>query len=233
WRFDGQQHRTDLLFNASAEDLGDVMEGVGSARSMETEGFDATAILGWPGTPLGFAWSALNGSLEVQARRGRILDTGERPVLKLFSLLNMRTLLRRLSFDFADLTAEGLFFDRIDGLLGMHNGVAQTLRTATLLSPTHDIDLEGQVDLGRELVDMELLVKLPVSENLPIAAALLAAPPVAGMVFLVERLIGDSLKRFTSVRYRLSGPWSDPQMEPLRKPPAPTDAARPLPDTAH
>ena len=233
WHFDGNQHSTALQLQANAADLGDVMVGMGSARSLQTEAAAFVGQLSWRGSPAGFDWASLSGQTELHAERGRILDAGDRPVLKLFSLLNINTLLRRLSLDFADLSNAGTFFDAVDAQLELNDGVAQTTRTATLLSPTHDIEWDGRIDLAAEQLDLEMLVKLPVTENLPIAAALLASPAVAGAVFLVERLIGKTLKRFTSVRYRLSGPWDDPTMEPMRSPPTSDDRPGRLPDSDH
>ncbi|WP_210396546.1 YhdP family protein [Motiliproteus sediminis] len=229
WAFDGSGHQTEARIDAEAANLGDVMAAWGSARSLETESARFAGTLRWQGSPAGFDWNSLAGSSSFHAERGQILDTGDRPVLKLFSLVNVSTLLRRLSLDFKDLTTEGTFFDSMDFELALSAGVASTTQPATLISPTYDLELEGDVDLGREQLDLTMLVQLPVAENLPIAAALLASPAIAGAVFLVERLIGKQLKRFTSVRYQLSGPWESPAMELISKPEAAQpDRTRPL-----
>ncbi|HEY5717934.1 MAG TPA: AsmA-like C-terminal region-containing protein, partial [Motiliproteus sp.] len=218
WLYRDGQHRTELNLKAVTADIGAVMEGWGSARSMSTEQAEVEAHIDWNGSPSGFDWAILNGEARIHAERGRLFDTGDRAVVKLFSLFNMNTLLRRLSLDFDDLSAQGTFFDEINAQLALRDGIASLTEPATLISPTHDIEVEGDIDLGQEFFDLQLLVKLPVADNLPIAAALLATPAVAGAVFLVERLIGKSLKRFTSVRYQLTGPWREPVMEPLRRP---------------
>ena len=43
--------------------------------------------------------------------------------------------------------------------------------------------------------------------NLPIAALIVGAPAVGGALFLIDKLIGDRVARFASVKYNVKGPW--------------------------
>ena len=45
-----------------------------------------------------------------------------------------------------------------------------------------------------------------------VSVLLLGAPQVAGAVFLFDKLIGDPLAKFTTVKYHLSGDWGDPSI---------------------
>ena len=73
--------------------------------------------------------------------------------------------------------------------------------------------LNGSIDLENETVEKSMEVSLPVTANLPVVGVLLgAAPQVAGAVFLIDKLIGDQLQQFTTIRYRVSGGWDDPQI---------------------
>jgi uncharacterized protein YhdP len=69
-------------------------------------------------------------------------------------------------------------------------------------------------------VDANLLVTLPISTNLPIAALLVGAPAIGGALFLVDKLLGDRVSRLASVQYRVEGPWKEPKIsfdKPLQK----------------
>jgi uncharacterized protein YhdP len=65
-------------------------------------------------------------------------------------------------------------------------------------------------------VEQEMEVTLPLTSNIPLAAVLLGAPQVAGAMFLIDKLIGDKLEKVTTIRYRVSGDWNDPEVSVMR-----------------
>ena len=68
----------------------------------------------WAGMPAEFTLDKLDGSFDLRVEKGRFLDidpgTG-----RLFGLLSLQTLPRRLSLDFNDLFKKGFTFDSIEG----------------------------------------------------------------------------------------------------------------------
>ncbi|WP_421869367.1 YhdP family protein [Motiliproteus sp.] len=218
WRYRQGVHRTDVGLMFTTSDLGKVMQAWGSDPGIETQSAVIESQLAWDGSPLAFNWQTLDGEAEIGAGQGRILDTGEgAQVLKLFSLFNSKTIFRRLTLDFSDLTKKGISFDHITGRYRISDGIAQTMKPLELIGPTFDLTMEGSLDLYRETVDKTMQVTLPVSENLPVAAAFMATPQVAGAVFLFQKLFGKKLSKFTSVKYRIEGGWSNPKMELIQQ----------------
>ena len=61
-------------------------------------------------------------------------------------------------------------------------------------------------------LDGELVVTLPVANNLPWVAALTAGLPVAAGVFVLSKLFENQVNRLTSLVYRTSGSWDNPQV---------------------
>lgn len=218
WRYRDLSHQTDARLLFTTSDLGAVMRGWGSDPGIETQSAVINSQLQWNGSPLAFNWQTLDGEVELGAGQGRFLDTGEgAQVLKLFSLLNVNTILRRLSLDFSDLTKKGISFDHITGRYLISDGIAQTQKPLEVIGPTFDLTFEGGLDLYRETIDNTMQVTLPLSENLPIAAAFMATPQVAGAVFLFQKLFGKKLSKFTSVQYRIEGNLRDPKMELIKQ----------------
>ena len=81
--------------------------------------------------------------------------------------------------------------------------------------------MSGDIDLVKETVSQQMAVTLPVTDNIPLAAVLLGAPQIAGLAFLLDKLIGDEVKKeFATVTYTMEGDWSDPKVELLQKPEA-------------
>ena len=75
------------------------------------------------------------------------------------------------------------------------------------------MQLDGQLDLPAGSIDMGMLVTLPVTNNLPLAAIIAGAPYIGGVLFLADKILGDRVARFASVKYRISGDWQQPTIE--------------------
>ena len=83
-----------------------------------------------------------------------------------------------------------------------------------LAGPSGAFKLSGTTDIAQETLDMRLVVVLPVTQNLPLAAVLLGAgAPIGGALFVLDKLLGDPLSRLTSATYDVTGSWSDPQVD--------------------
>ena len=68
----------------------------------------------------------------------------------------------------------------------------------------------GVSDLVAGTIDGELVVTLPVANNLPWMAALAAGLPVTAGVFVVSRVFQDQVNRFTSGVYTVEGALDNP-----------------------
>ncbi|MNY62505.1 hypothetical protein D3C86_1993270 [compost metagenome] len=81
-----------------------------------------------------------------------------------------------------------------------------------LTGPSSTIELDGTLNMVADQIDAKLLVTLPVTNNLPIAALIVGAPAIGGALFLMDKLIGDRVSRFASVKYTVKGPWKEPKI---------------------
>jgi uncharacterized protein YhdP len=141
---------------------------------------------------------------------------GSAQALRIFGLLNFNSIGRRLRLDFSDLLGKGLSYDQVNGLLVASDGVYVTRSPITMTGPSSNIELDGTLDTVKDRVDAKLLVALPVTNNLPIAALLIGAPAIGGALFLVDKLLGDRVARFASVQYSVQGPIKEPKITFLK-----------------
>ena len=195
------------------KNLADVLKGWGFAPSVTSEEFHMDVDGRWPGSPAWLATKRFSGTLDASLNKGQFVEVeGGAQALRVFGLLNFNSIGRRLRLDFSDLFGKGLSYDRVKGLLVATNGVYDTKEPIRLTGPSSNIELNGKLDLVAEQVDAKLLVTLPVTNNLPIAALLVGAPAVGGALFLIDKLIGDRVSRFASVKYTVKGPWKEPKI---------------------
>jgi uncharacterized protein (TIGR02099 family) len=208
--------QTELTFRLAGDDLGALLERWHYGRVLETRQIEALLQLNWKGAPWNVTLSKLNGELQFSTRDGRLIETAESTnLLRVFGILNFNSLSRRLRLDFSDLLKKGVSFDRLDGHYRVRQGVATTVEPLIMAGPSANMNIKGEADLVARTLDKQVEVALPISSNVPLAAVLLGAPQVAGAVFVIDRLIGDRLERFSTLRYRLSGSWDNPELELL------------------
>lgn len=193
--------------------LANVLQGWGFAPSVTSEDFKVDIDGRWPGSP---AWIGLNrfsGTLDATLNKGRFVEVdGSTQVVRIFGLLNFNAIGRRLRLDFSDLFSKGLSYDRVKGFLTANNGVYRTTSPILMTGPSTNLELSGTLNMVSEKVNAKLLVTLPVTNNLPLAALLVGGPAAGGAMFLLNKLIGDQVSRFASVQYSIQGPWNDPKI---------------------
>ena len=213
WETVNGQVRSWYKGRLSGDDSSEVLLAWGFAPTITSTEFRADTSVRWPGSPTGLALAKLSGSMDVSFRKGQLVTVdGSAQALRVFGLLNFDSIGRRLRLDFSDLINKGLAYDRIKGELQVEHGVYRTHKTINLEGPSSDIQLQGQLDLAKEQINATLQVALPLTNNLPLAAIAVGAPAIGGALFIVDRLIGDRVARFASVKYYISGSWLNPNI---------------------
>ncbi|WP_160109147.1 YhdP family protein [Pseudomonas izuensis] len=197
----------------NGKNLADVLKGWGFAPSVTSQEFRMDVDGRWPGSPAWLASKRFSGTLDASMKEGQFVEVeGGAQALRVFGLLNFNSIGRRLRLDFSDLFGKGLSYDRVKGLLVATNGVYVTREPIQMTGPSSNVELNGTLNLVGDQIDAKLVVTLPVTNNLPIAALIVGAPAIGGALFLIDKLIGDRVARFASVKYTVKGPWKDPKI---------------------
>jgi len=204
------------------ENLSNVLVAWGFAPTVSSESFRLDADAHWPGSPAFVALERLSGNMSARLQNGQFSEVdGGAQALRVFGLLNFNSIGRRLRLDFSDLFGKGLSYDRIRAEMSANNGVFLTKEPITITGPSSNLELAGRLDMVRDRIDATLLVTLPVSNNLPLAALIAGAPAIGGALFVVDKLLGNRVARFASVQYKVEGPWRSPEItfdKPFEKP---------------
>lgn len=222
WEGTAGQTRTRYQGRLQGGNLADVLKAWNFAPNVTSERFRLDVDGRWPGSPAWVALKRFSGSLEPSLRRGQFVEVeGGAQALRVFGLLNFDAIGRRLRLDFSDLLGRGLSYDRVKGRLQASDGVYHTEQPLLLEGPSSNLELDGRLDLVSDQMDARLLVNLPLTSNLPLAALIVGAPAVGGALFVVDKLLGDRVSRFAAVQYNVRGPVRAPQItlaRPLDKP---------------
>ncbi|RKZ38051.1 MAG: TIGR02099 family protein [Gammaproteobacteria bacterium] len=215
WEYDGTAHRSRMEIEAGGKDLARFLKAFGY-EGADVEGGDIEVRVNavWPGSPAQFKLQNVNGILQVNATRGRLLDL--RPgASRLFGLLTLTSLPRRLKGDFSDLFDKGFSYDRIEGSFSLDGGNAYT-NNMLMDSPSARIEIAGRTGFIAEDYDQVVTVTPKLSSSLPVAGALLGpiGIGVGAVVWLAEKVLGTSIvDRVASYQYTVTGSWDDPVVE--------------------
>ncbi len=215
-RWSRADNRTAFTGSISALDMGDVLEGWGYARSIETESMLTQASVSWPGSPLNFELLQLRGDIEAGVTSGRFLDvTSGGNTLRIFSLLNFTAIAKRMSLNFKDVFGRGLSFEKVEAATVLDEGQLRFTRPMQVEGTGGDFKVNGSIDLIAGTLDNEMVVTLPVNKSLPWLGAYLAlANPMVGIGVLVgERILRKPIKELSSAKYKITGSLDDPQIE--------------------
>ena len=201
-------------------------------KMLDTFGYDATAIkagkteifidAGWDGSPDDFSLDKLAGTFDIKVKKGRLLEVSP-SAGRLFGLLSIQTLPRRLTLDFTDLFGKGLAFDKITGSFNITNGNAYT-NDLHLTGPSADVLISGRTGLSDQDYDQLVTVTPQFADNLPIASALLGPVGigVGAVLYLAGNMfesINDNIDKMLRYQYTITGNWHNPKIEKLKDPP--------------
>ncbi len=223
WRLHpyGQQSRLDLSLDST--DLLATLSSLAFAESMSAPQASMQASLSWAGPPdLGLT-DLMSGDVKVKVTNGQLLNV--RPGAgKVFGLLSVAALPRRLSLDFRDVFEQGLGFDEINGDFTLEGGNAYT-SNLVLTGATADVGIVGRTGLTDRDYDQTAVVSANVGASLPVAGAIAGGPVVGAALLIFSEILKKPLKELSSTQYRITGSWDEPLIErilPARRS-SPTD----------
>jgi len=216
WEVKNGVSRTALNGHLNTQSLGGLLADAGISDKLKETPTEVVFDLHWPGEPQAFSKDHLSGFAKLSSDKGRLIDV-EPGIGRVFGLLSLSSLQRRLQLDFSDLVQKGLSFDKIKGRLLIVDGEAQTKRFY-LESPSVRLDFQGRVGLGTEDLEQIITVTPKTSESLPLAGAIAGGPLVGAAVFIVQKIAGKTVDKLVGYQYKVSGSWKDPKLKQLSKP---------------
>jgi len=204
--------------NASSDDFKGLLADLGYQQVAEAERVDIRADLSWPNSPLDFSREASIGQLTLDVGKGRLIEVEPGAAGRIFGLLSVATIPRRLALDFTDLFGKGFSFDAINGSFGIEHGSAYT-DDLSMKGQSATIDVVGSANFVGKTYDQTIKITPNVSSTLPFAGAVAGGPiglAVGTGILLFDKIAGElfdqEIVNLISYSYKLNGPWDDPQL---------------------
>lgn len=213
----------DSQFNivVSSDDLKALLAYYDYQQAIEAKHVQLIANLNWSGDPLAFTRQTLGGELDLTVGRGSLIEVEPGAAGRIFGLLSIAAIPRRLSLDFSDLFGKGFDFSAINGKFSFANGIART-DDLTMQGDSAVIEVKGPVDMINKTYNQVVRVTPKVSSTLPLAGAVAGGPVGLGVgtaILIFDKLAGTLFDReivnLITYSYQLTGPWDDPKLNIL------------------
>ena len=203
WHYGPSGHLSEFSVNVHSNSLGDFLSNLGFGNTNAEGG--ATDILidaNWTASPMDFNLEKLNGVLHFRSTKGRLLGIKRGTTGRIFGLLTVTTLPKRLSLDFSDLFEEGVSYDIMEGSFSLEDGQAYT-NNLMMENTTARVDVAGRTGLVTEDYDQVMTVTPKISSSLPLAP-----------IWLAEKFLNRKIfDKVFSYKYTITGPWEDPKVD--------------------
>jgi uncharacterized protein (TIGR02099 family) len=223
WNGTASDSRTHMRIEFAAENLGSMLTALGYTGLFEGGKTHDELDASWPGSPSALALANMQGTLKVNVSDGRIPEVPP-GMGRLFGLVSLAELPRRLTLDFGDVFGKGLAFDAITGDFTLADGNATT-DNLVIQGPAARISITGRTGLRSRDYDQQVTVVPHVGNSLPIVGAVVAGPIGAAAGIAMQGLLGKGLNRAAGARYHVGGSWDKPVMTLIEKHDVPAPAA--------
>lgn len=214
WRFQEDLHSTHFRGEVKTKTLDKSLQAWGYSPTIKAKISSIKGDVVWSGSPANFSPDKLKGVLKWHSKNGKLIEVeGVADILRVFGIINFNSLARRLRLDFSDLFQKGYSFDDLKGVFELDEGLVKIKESLVIDGPSAKFKIDGTTDMNSKTLDQELVVVLPLSENIPIAAVIAGVPQVGIPLYILNKAFGNVFERFTSAHYLIKGDWDNPKIE--------------------
>jgi len=208
WDDEGLIPNTSINFSWDINNIQKTFDQLSYPELIKDGKASVIGMLGWPKSPFDFDKSALKGNFSLTATDGVVLEA-KPGVARLFGLLTLQNLPRRLSLDFNDIFSKGFIFDRINAGVIVNNGILKSNRF-TMEGPAAEVSIKGETNILEETQNIHVVVNPRISDSLSLLS--LAGGPLAGAAaFIAQKILKDPLNKILSDEYQIIGTWDEPE----------------------
>lgn len=220
WYVTGDRQHSSFQMQMQSRDVGRTLKAMGYAGGISGGEGVLNLDVNWPGPFVDPDVAGLSGRMDLTLTDGQLLDI-EPGAGRVFGMLSLQTLPRRLLLDFSDVFRKGFSFDRIQGSFTIDEGDAYT-NDLYMEGPAARVEVGGRVGLADRDYDQQATVTPHLTDSLPVIGALTAAPQVGAIILFAQKLFQPQIDDATRTRYSITGSWDRPVIKKIDTPrPAP------------
>ncbi|WP_395339889.1 YhdP family protein [Ningiella sp. W23] len=208
WYKRHQDHYTFLSGDLRSGDFGQFLSGFGLDSGIKDSGAAMDFRLTWKDSPMDFGFADLDGTVDWSLSDGYMTEVSDKGS-RIFTLLSLNSLVRKLSLDFRDVFAKGFFYDEMLGSIQITDGKADT-RDTRIDGAAGEIEIYGYTDLVSKELNYNVSFAPNVTGNLPVLVYFFTVSPPSALAALAIDQVLTSAKVISNVNYSVSGTIDNP-----------------------
>ncbi len=216
WYMRGKQQHSNLQMHLKSSNIGRTLKTLDYVGGIDKGKGTVDIELKWPGSFVEMDVGRIQGMLKISLKDGYVLDIEPGAGGRLFGMLSIQTLPRRLLLDFSDVFKKGFGFDRLKGRFSIEDGDAYT-NNFYMDGPAARIDISGRIGLEQQDYDQLVTVTPHVGESLPMIGILTATPQVGAIVLAIQKLFKPAIDNVTRNQYTITGSWDAPEIKKVKR----------------
>ena len=209
--------RTRLYANAKGSGLAEFLQKLKVKEKVTGGEFDFDIRLSCECTPWNMNYQDVTGYVTMKVKKG-VFTEQDPNIGRILSLLNIKSIAKRLKLDVADVTKEGFAYEDIDARIHIGNALAK-IDKFELNATSGVIRLTGQSHIINEEYEMMAKVSPAVGDAVPAATALAGGGAIGLGIWLIDealfdgKLIDKIVDKVVDIEYKITGPWDNPIIE--------------------
>ena len=210
WLRDDGLGQTNLNASLKTKSLGALLAGYNISSSMQDSAADVQLQqFSWQGAPFQFNRLTLDGDLAWQIGEGSLTDFSDGGT-RVFSLLSLDSLVRKLRLDFSDVFAKGFFFNKMTGSMRISQGLSHTNDTF-IDGVAGDLELKGKADLAAHQLDYKISFSPKVTSSLPVILAWMVNPVSGVAAYALDEMF-QSAEVISKINFEVTGYFDFPEV---------------------
>ena len=209
--------RTGLYANAKGNGLAEFLQKLKVKEKVAGGEFDFDIRLSCECTPWNMNYQDVTGYVAMKVKKG-VFTEKDPNIGRILSLLNIKSIAKRLKLDVGDVTKEGFVYGDIDARIHISNALAK-IDKFELNATSGVIRLTGHSHIINEEYEMMAKVSPAVGDAVPAATALAGGGAIGLGVWLIDealfegKLIDKIVDKVVDIEYKITGPWDNPTIE--------------------
>lgn len=182
------------------------LEQLGYGSIIRDSGGKINFNLNWRGDPHEFNFNHLNGDLDANIDDGYLAEVSDKA--RIFSVLSLQSIVRKLTLDFRDIFSEGMFYKEIKGDYHIKEGVLYTDNTR-MNGSAGNLFVEGNTSFVDNTLDYKMSYKPNLTSSLPVLAWIATLNPLGFLAGVaIDQVITSQV--VSEFNFELTGSLQEP-----------------------
>jgi uncharacterized protein (TIGR02099 family) len=169
--------------------------------------------LNWQGGPHEFTIEQLNGDVNAKIDDGYLAQVADKA--RIFSVLSLESLVRKLTLDFRDIFSDGMFYSEIKGDYHLKDGVLYTDNTR-MNGTAGNLYVKGNTSFVSDDIDYKMTYKPNLTSSLPVLAWVATLNPVVFLAGVaIDQVITSQV--VSEFSFELTGSIDEPNFKEVNR----------------